>query len=155
MAEDQHFFFRREMMFTSHQETFVRRVPYQVYKCLSDYGDSIARPLSLITLVWIIGFALLWAYFAGCRYICREGINAHLPYCTQSPALKPEWDGWTAAGLSFSNLFLLYGFGRVFFEEVQKTLPLTLKLLSGLQTVVSLPLLFLLGLGLRQRFRLR
>jgi hypothetical protein len=34
-------------------------------------------------------------------------------------------------------------------------LPPVLKLLAGFQTVASLPLLFFLGLGLRQRFRLR
>jgi hypothetical protein len=155
LAEDQHFFFRREMMFTSHHETFIRRIPYQVYRCLSDYGDSIARPLYGITFVWIVGFVSLWAYFAGCQYFCLEGISAHLPYCMLPPTLKPEWDGWTAAGLSFSNLFPLFGFGRVFFNEVLEALPPALKFVSGFQTVISLPLFFLLGLGLRQRFRLR
>jgi hypothetical protein len=42
----------------------------------------------------------------------------------------------------------------VFFKEVLETLPPALKFVSGFQTVISLPLLFLLGLGLRQRFRL-
>jgi hypothetical protein len=155
LAEDQHFFFRREMMFTSHHEAFMRRIPYQVYRCLSDYGDSIARPLFWIIIVWIVGFALLWAYFAGCQYFCFEIISAHLPYCMLPPTLKPEWDSWTAAGLSFSNLFPLFGFGRVFFNEVLEALPPVLKFVSGFQTVISLPLFFLLGLGLRQRFRLR
>jgi uncharacterized protein YjbI with pentapeptide repeats len=155
LAEDQHFFFRREMMFTSHHETFIRRIPYQAYKCLSDYGYSIALPLFWITFVWIVGFVSLSAYFAGNQYLCFEDISAHLPCWTLPPTLKPEWDGWTAAGLSFSNLFPLFGFGRVFFNEVLEALPPVLKFVSGLQTVISLPLFFLLGLGLRQRFRLR
>jgi uncharacterized protein YjbI with pentapeptide repeats len=154
LAEDQHFFFRREMMFTSHHETFLRRIPYQVYRCLSDYGDSIARPLLWILGVWILGFALLWGYFAGCQYLCLEYISVQSPYFMRPPTPKPEWNGLTAAGLSFSNLFPLYGFGGVFFKEVLETLPPALKFVSGFQTVISLPLLFLLGLGLRQRFRL-
>ncbi len=57
--------------------------------------------------------------------------------------------------LSFSNLFPLFGFGRTFLLEELKALPAVLQFFSGFQTVASLPLLFFLGLGLRQRFRLR
>jgi hypothetical protein len=151
LTEDQHFFFRREMLFTSHHEALLRRIPYQIYRCLSDYGHSIARPIGWLILVWIVGFAFLWAYFAGYQYLCFEDISAHVPRSTP----KPEWDGWTAAGVSLSNLFPLFGFGRVFFKEVLETLPRFLQFLSGLQTVISLPLIFFLGLSLRQRFRLR
>jgi hypothetical protein len=152
LTEDQHFFFRREMMFTSHHEALIRRIPYQIYRCLSDYGHSIARPLLWVTGVWIVGWALLWGYFAG---LCFEDFSVHLRCWTPPLTQKPEWNGLTAAGVSFSNLFPLYGFGRVFFREVLETLPPALKFFSGLQTVISLPLLFFLGLGLRQRFRLR
>jgi hypothetical protein len=152
LTEDQHFFFRREMMFTSHHEALIRRIPYQIYRCLSDYGHSIARPLLWITGVWIVGWASLWGHFSG---LCFEDFSAHLRCWTLPPTQKPEWNGLTAAGVSFSNLFPLYGFGRVFFKEVLETLPPALKFFSGLQTVISLPLLFFLGLGLRQRFRLR
>jgi uncharacterized protein YjbI with pentapeptide repeats len=152
LTEDQHFFFRREMMFTSHHEALIRRIPYQIYRCLSDYGHSIARPLLWITGVWIVGWAALWGHFSG---LCFEAFSADLRCWTLPPTQKPEWNGLTAAGVSFSNLFPLYGFGRVFFKEVLETLPPALKFFSGLQTVISLPLLFFLGLGLRQRFRLR
>jgi uncharacterized protein YjbI with pentapeptide repeats len=155
LTEDQHFFFRREMMFTSHHEALMRRIPYHVYRYLSDYGHSIARPLVGITLVWVVGWYFLWVYSAGYECLWFENISTYLSCWTLPPTPKPEWNGLTAAGVSFSNLFPLYGFGRVFFKEVLETLPPSLKFFSGLQTVISLPLLFFLGLGLRQRFRLR
>ncbi|WP_254682844.1 hypothetical protein [Phaeobacter inhibens] len=53
-----------------------------------------------------------------------------------------------AIGLSVSNLFPLFGFGRLYFgAEFMQSLPAVLKTLSGLQTVVSLPLLFSSALG--------
>ena len=62
----------------------------------------------------------------------------------------------TAAAFSFSNLFQIFGFGRLHFDTlVMKDLPTVLKVYAGVQTVAALPLLFFLGLGLRQRFRLR
>ncbi|MDF9302247.1 hypothetical protein P5P81_06745 [Tritonibacter mobilis] len=43
----------------------------------------------------------------------------------------------------------------MFLSEVLASLPRWAQVLSGAQTVLSLPLLFFLGLALRQRFRLR
>ncbi|MEJ2019032.1 MAG: hypothetical protein P8X51_12290, partial [Maritimibacter sp.] len=63
---------------------------------------------------------------------------------------------WTnALGLSFSNLFSFFGFGRLFFSEVLEALPWYLQALSGFQTVSGFILLFFLGLGLRNHFRLK
>jgi len=138
LTEDQHFFFRREMFFASHQEEWLSRIPYQVYGWLSDYGHSIARPFWGLFVVWFIGVAFFSAHFMA----------------DLSGPLQDAND-WTALGLSFSNLFPVFGFGRVHFMEVLKNLPAGLQFLSGFQTVTSLPLLFFLGLGLRQRFRLR
>ncbi|OIQ42507.1 MAG: hypothetical protein BM560_07260 [Roseobacter sp. MedPE-SWde] len=126
------------MFFASHQEEWLSRIPYQVYGWLSDYGHSIARPFWGLFVVWFIGVAFFSAHF-----------TADL-----SGPLQDAND-WTALGLSFSNLFPVFGFGRVHFMEVLKNLPAGLQFLSGFQTVTSLPLLFFLGLGLRQRFRLR
>jgi hypothetical protein len=141
LTEDQHFFFRREMYFASHHEEPLRRFPYQVYRYLSDYGHSIARPLIGLAIVWAFGFACFWGYLAGC--------------CVPSPSEVTDHPMGAALALSFSNLFPLFGFGRTFLRGVLQDLPTSLAVLSGFQTFISLPLLFFLGLGLRQRFRLR
>ncbi|MFY1706385.1 hypothetical protein J3365_02700 [Tritonibacter scottomollicae] len=119
--------------------SFTERLPYLLFGWLSDFGYSIQRPLWWLAGVWFVGVAVLWAVFS------FPGAASVL---TQS-------DLGTAAALSFSNLFPLFGFGRVFLGDVLAALPRGAQVLCGLQTVFSLPLLFFLGLGLRQRFRLR
>ena len=133
LHEDQHFFFRLEMNFAAAQSDPLKRLTYWIYELLSDYGDSIQRPVIGLALVWALGFAAFRGYFSSS--------GAH--------------NIWTAMGLSFSNLFPLFGFGRLHLDKVYDSLPQALTALSGFQTVVSLPLLFFLGLGLRQRFRVR
>lgn len=62
----------------------------------------------------------------------------------------------SAMALSFSNLYPLFGFGRVYFgADFMMKLPAVLKTLAVFQAVASLPLLLFPGLALRQRFRLR
>jgi hypothetical protein len=61
-----------------------------------------------------------------------------------------------AVALSFVNLFPLFGLQRLWFSQAYfDALNPWLKALGGVETVLSLPLLFFLGLGLRTRFRLR
>jgi uncharacterized protein YjbI with pentapeptide repeats len=142
LPEDEHFFFRKEMHFAGKIGSFWQRLPYLLFGLFSDYGHSIARPTLWLLGLWGFGFVAFWGYLAGC--------------CVPAPLEVAERPMGTAMGLSFSNLFPLFGFGRVFFgEEFMEPFPAVLKLLSGFQTVASLPLLFFLGLGLRQRFRLR
>ncbi len=142
LAEEEHFFFRREMQFASKIGSFGQKLPYLIFGWLSDYGHSIARPLVGLAIVWAVGFACFWGFFAGC--------------CVPKPSIVIDRPFGSAIGLSFSNLFPLFGFNRLYFgAEFMKFLPASLKAISSIQTVVSLPLLFFLGLGLRQRFRLR
>ncbi|WP_420003472.1 pentapeptide repeat-containing protein [Arenibacterium sp. LLYu02] len=142
LPEEAHFFFRREMHFAglpSEGRSFAERLPYILFGWFSDYGYSIQRPLWWLAGVWLAGL-LTFAYLFA------------LP---QDYPKLAKYDDWTAMGLSFSNLFPLFGFGRVFLSDVLMDLPRWAQFLSGTQTVLSLPLLFFLGLGLRQRFRLR
>lgn len=142
LPEDEHFFFRREMYFSGQIGSIWQRLPYLLFGLFSDYGYSIARPALWLAGLWAFGFVAFWGYLAGC--------------CVPAPLEVITRPMGSAMGLSFSNLFPLFGFGRAFFgAEFMASLPPVLKLLSGFQTVASLPLLFFLGLGLRQRFRLR
>ncbi|NOE18029.1 hypothetical protein GS634_07810 [Ruegeria atlantica] len=140
--EDEHFFFRREMDFVRRSQKGLKRIPFELYKHLSDFGNSIARPFWAILLVWFFGLLVFvdsssFNNQVGSQFISIEGITS-------------------AAGFSFSNLFPVFGFRRLFFDvNFLRMLPDYLKFMSALQTILSLPLLFLLGLGIRQRFRLR
>lgn len=139
LPEEAHFFFRREMRFASQIGSFWQRLPYLLFGWLSDFGYSIQRPLWWLAGIWFLGMAAFWTVFS----------------FPGGPPVLSESDLGTAAALSFSNLFPLFGFGRVLLSEVLASLPRWAQVLSGAQTVLSLPLLFFLGLALRQRFRLR
>ncbi|MGR3623562.1 pentapeptide repeat-containing protein [Pseudophaeobacter sp.] len=141
LPEEEHFFFRREMHFAGKVGSIWQRLPYLLFGMFSDYGHSIARPTLWLAGLWAFGFVAFWGYLAGC--------------CVPAPSGVIENPMGSAMALSFSNLFPLFGFGRTFLKEELEALPAVLQLLSGVQTVFSLPLLFFLGLGLRQRFRLR
>lgn len=133
-AEEEHFFYRREMGFASKIGTVLQRLPYILFGALSDYGYSIARPVWCLVALWALGMAAFWGYFIQADHARAFG---------------------TAFALSFSNLFPIFGFRLYFDRSFMEALPLVLRLFSSVQAVLSLPLLFFLGLGLRTRFRLR
>jgi len=144
LPEEAHFFFRREMHFAglpSEGRSLGARLPYLLFGWLSDFGYSIQRPLVWLLCLWAFGGAAFWGYLASC--------------CVPAPPSMVERPMGTAMALSFSNLFPLFGFGRGTLGEILDKMPPVLQVLSGAQTVLSLPLLFFLGLALRQRFRLR
>ncbi len=59
-------------------------------------------------------------------------------------------------GWSISNSIPLLGFGKLHYgAEYFKYFPVSIKILAGVQTLIGYILLFFLGLGLRNRFRLR
>ena len=129
LPEAAHFFFRREMTHRSRISRRWERPFYTLYRGV-EYGYGVWQPVVGIIATWALGAGALWCW--GCM------------------------SGWTAAGLSFSNIFRFFGFQRVHFEpEIINSLPFPLEVMTAVQTVVGFVLLFLLGLGLRNRFRLK
>ena len=129
LPEAAHFFFRREMTHRSRISRWWERPFYTLYRGV-EYGYGVWQPVVGIIATWALGAGALWCW--GCM------------------------SGWTAAGLSFSNIFRFFGFQRVHFEpEIINSLPFPLEVMTAVQTVVGFVLLFLLGLGLRNRFRLK
>ena len=129
LPEAAHFFFRREMTHRSRISRCWERLLYTLYRGV-EYGYGVWQPVVGIIATWALGAGALWCW--GCM------------------------SGWTAAGLSFSNIFRFFGFQRVHFEpEIINSLPFPLEVMTAVQTVVGFVLLFLLGLGLRNRFRLK
>ncbi|MDZ4311071.1 MAG: pentapeptide repeat-containing protein [Cypionkella sp.] len=139
LPEEEHFFFRREMGFAAQIGGWWQRLPYRVFGAISDFGYSIQRPA-----LWLFG---LWLGVAMINHVVlqwaasRQGLDYH--------AVQ-------AFGLSFANQFPVFGLqGRWFSVKFLGDLNPWLKALGGVQTVVSLPLLFFFALGLRTRFRMR
>ena len=139
LPEDEHFFFRREMRFTAQIGGWWARLPYRVFGALSNFGQSISRPVISLLVLWAVPALVLMVYFAWLQVMGET-----------------SWTGGHALGLSFSNIFTFFGFHRVYFDmELVRALPAPLKVMGAAQTIAALPLLFFLGLGLRKRFRLR
>lgn len=140
LPEAEHFFYRREMGFAGQIGGWWQRLPYRAFGALSDYGFSIARPA-----LWLLG---LWVAVAMVNHVVLQWGASMGTVAGYHPA--------QAFGLSFANLFPIFGLHKLWFApEYLTALNGWLKLLGGVQAVLSLPLLFFLGLGLRTRFRLR
>ena len=129
LSEPAHFFFRREMGFTMREATIRQQIPYKLYWMLSDFGNSILRPAAGLFIVFCI-FSIV--FYASSPAPCLE--------C-------PD-----ALTHSFLNSVSLFGSVRQYYPDCPSDLR---PILSTMQTMISYILLFLLALGLRQRFRLR
>lgn len=137
--EDQHFFFRKEMEFASASSDFWESLTYKIYWAFSDYGDSIARPL-----YWLLGVGVVTA------------MMLLIGFAAQDISLDNDWRFVEPFSLTFANMFKIFGFQRsVFGFDYLQCLPMWMQFIAGVQTIAGFVFLFFLGLGLRQRFRLR
>ncbi len=133
LPEDEHFFYRREMFYAGRYGPWFTQALYRSFGLISAYGHSVERPLAALAAL----LAVFCYYFDG-----------------KLPDPCPS-----ALGLSTANTLPFFGssFLRTYYRDCGATLGDTGNLIiaSGLQTALSFILLFFLGLGLRQRFRLR
>lgn len=113
-----------------------------LYFTTSHYGRSAIRPL-----LWAVGLTLLFGLtYAG--YFAQAGF----PYPPDAP--PPSHPYLSGLGLGISNSIVFFGLKQVFFEpDFLRSMPFPLQFLMGLQSIISLPLWFLFGLGLRHQFR--
>jgi uncharacterized protein YjbI with pentapeptide repeats len=135
--EDEQNFFRRELRA---RRRLLRTSPGEwllnfLYQLFSDYGKSFRRPL-----FWLLAiFAAGTAFFALSPVYCGTPMPFEL-----------------AARLSFANIFLFLPDKREIMMDhrIADCLSNTM-LVSAAQSLLSVVLLFLLGLALRNRFRMR
>lgn len=100
-----------------------------LYGLLSDYGRSYVRPLTGLLITVLVGIPFFWWRLCGF---------------------------WQAAGHSLANTFGVFGFRRdLIGADVLTALPGLLKVLAAAQTVAGIVLLFLLGVAIRNRFRMK
>jgi hypothetical protein len=126
--EDELNFFALELQSRRIEQGPVWGFPFAIYGVLSDYGRSYLRPLGALIVVAAIGAAVFW-YFDARTY-------------------------GEALGLSAANTLNVFGFRRDFGLAIDTPFA-WLKVFSALQTILGAILLFLFGLGIRNRFRMK
>lgn len=107
-----------------------------LYQILSDYGNSISRPL-----LWLFGV-----------FVIGASIFAHAPlYCGAPMPIK------LAAKLSFANIFVFLPDRReiMMTGNMVECLSNTTQAVSAAQSLLGVILLFLVGLAIRSRFRMK
>lgn len=113
-------------------------LPIAIYGAVADYGRSYWIPLGWLVGVVFVGAMLLLPYF---------------DLTPNQPLLSSLGQSF---GLSLANTLNVFGFRKDFIETaLVERLPWWLKMLSGLQTILGGVLLFLFGLGIRNRFRMK
>lgn len=136
--DEEYFFYRQEMKCKAAVERWPDRWIISSFGHLSDFGFSIARPIFALLFIWIFPAVLYQVSLSGI-FLNKEALLS-------IPA---------SFGLSFSYLFSFLGLTERFFPSVSQNLPSLLSMVSGIQTIMGFVLLFLLGLGLRNRFRIK
>jgi uncharacterized protein YjbI with pentapeptide repeats len=133
-------FFAREQQSRRVLLGFWKGLPIAVYGFLCDYGRSYVRPLSLIGATVLVGTFFFWAHLVGFWI----------------PALADPGHTGQAIGLSFANTLGILGIRKDFVDPaLLQGLPGWLKVVSTIQTLLGIVLLFLFGLAIRNRFRMK
>jgi hypothetical protein len=141
LPEEAHFFFRREMEFAGQIGSYWQRLPYRLYGQLSDYGHSIRLPFEWLTALIVAG----WVLFSGWLALFQRADAG------------ARWHQPLVEGLSQSvaNTLPFLGLMRSMHPDFYGRAPALIDFLSIAQSLFGIVLLFLLGLGLRTRFRMR
>jgi Pentapeptide repeats (9 copies) len=128
--EDELNFFALELQWRRVLGGRLAGLPITFYGISCDYGRSFGRPLLWLVATVAAGAWAFW-YF---------------------DALKPP----EALGFSAANTLNLFGFRKDFFDAATIAgLLRSLKLLAAIQTILGAILLFLVGLGIRNKFRMK
>lgn len=138
-VDDEQFFYRQEMRCKELLEDPFHAGLIKGFRWLSDYGHSVWRPVLILFGLWLFYTSYFYGIF-------------------QDPKALFDWN-WTSLatpmGLSFSNLFAIFGLRGLFYGDLLTGASGLVRFMSGLESVAGFIMLFFLGLGLRNRFRLR
>ncbi len=130
MHEEELMFFAKEMECRELAEGWFRGVIIASYGLGCSYGQSFIRPF-----IWLVTL-----------------FNAGAPALF---FLQPDL-GWAkAVGLSAVNCLAGFGLGKELMGKTLESLGTGALIVSGVQMVLGLVFLFLIGLGLRNRFRMK
>jgi hypothetical protein len=128
--EDELNFFSLELQWRRVLGGRLAGLPITFYGISCDYGRSFGRPLLWLVATVAAGACAFWHF----------------------DALKPL----EALGFSAASTLNLFGFRKDFFDTATiEGLPASLKILAAMQTILGTILLFLFGLGARNKFRMK
>ncbi|MDA9639531.1 pentapeptide repeat-containing protein [SAR116 cluster bacterium] len=147
-VNDEHFFFRKEMdcarVLVRFQKKGLRRfvsvTPFWLFRAFSNYGHSFERPAFGLLCLWSLGSLGNFLHFNKSRPLSDIAESNH--------ALD-------SMILSLANMLPFFGFHSRLPTHLLKVKSDWIFLLSSGQTILGFILLFFLGLGLRNRFRLK
>lgn len=137
-SEDEQAFFRRELrarrgLLSMFSPGWLLNYGYEQ---LSDYGQSLARPFAWLVAVWLAGAVALTLFG---RKACLAG------------QIWAPMKGWQALLLSLQNTMAFLPR-----RDVPITCPATPALvLAPIQAILGVTFLFLIGLAIRNRFRMK
>ena len=131
----EHFFLRQEMRCKEVLATGIDRAAFAAYRIFADYGISVARPLFALGVVYSLGVGIIGSY---------------LRYGNHSPT--PIGDG---AMIALGNTLPFINISEKMHQDFYQHAPWWLDLLSALQSILGIILIFFVALGLRNRFRLK
>lgn len=114
-----------------------------VYDWLSEYGRSIARPVTWLVVLTALSFAVIADAYAATWSDVLAKVVPMLVLATTNATLLVGSDKWLLRSEAFKTLGV-----------DDKTFGLSGELLAYGQSALSLLLLFLIGLALRNRFRI-
>lgn len=133
--EDEQFFFVKELQCREVVDGFPKNLISKAYGYVSFYGRSILRPLCGLGFAWLAGLLLLWP-------LGRTGFRG----------LKFT----EAFGLSFYNLFPFLPYRKeIYTQGFLDELSRLAHIVAAWQAFAGAALLFLIGLALRNRFRMK
>jgi hypothetical protein len=129
-------FFALEQQCRRVVDGFWKGLPIAAYGFVSDYGRSYIRPLGLLVATMLMGAVIFAAHDAG--------------FWTPLFGYVRK-----AAGISFANTLSLLGKPLLRADVVLAEYPDWLKAVATIQTILGIAFLFLFGLGIRNRFRMK
>ena len=110
----------------------------RAFRWASDYGWSIWRPVICLLVSILVGWGTIWG----------------IEHAEQTSMSDPSLSVGQALGISFSNSFSFLGLSTMFLEQEMRSLSSWSRIIAGIQMFLGPILLFLLGLGLRNRLRI-
>jgi hypothetical protein len=128
-------FFRLEMEEETLRETGLKRWLFKAYKYTSDYGFSITMPLLVLAILWLV-FAQIYGSYTGVEHCFSWAVNCKI---------QSDWLNY-----SLQQALPLPGFDKLkpAMEDVSVAL-------LFIHKTLSLAALFLVGLALRNLFKLK
>jgi hypothetical protein len=133
-------FFSLEQQCRRVADGFWKGLPIAVYGFVSDYGRSYVRPLGLLVATVLFGAIPIRAHYSG------WSITTFIAHGFSGGAV----------GLSFANIFSVLSVRKDLINpDLLLSLPGWLKAVATIQSILGIVLLFLFGLGIRNRFRMK